>query len=54
MKMYYQLFIKMRCLFKIYRDSSMPCIKDVKGTNNVAIKVFNDYSKKKNCYCKLY
>ena len=40
-------FYKDEMFIKIYRDSSMPCIKDVKGTNNVAIKVFNDYSKKK-------
>ena len=40
-------FYKDEMFIKIYKDSNMPCIKDVKGTNNVAIKVFNDYSRKK-------
>ncbi len=32
---------------KIYDDSNIPSIKDVRNTNNIAIKVFTDYSKNK-------
>lgn len=32
---------------KIYEDNRIPSIKDVRNTNNIAIKIFTDYSKRR-------
>ena len=32
---------------KIYSNEEIPCLNDVVGTNNLAIKIFTDYSKNK-------
>jgi len=47
-------FYKGEQFVKLYSDNRIPEIREVKNTNDIAIQILNDYSKKKDNYYKLH